>query len=124
MDGSSLYKDGWHPMVLGELAMADNLCLSRKRSEVEIKYYFIDFRSIHASLLQDNSERLVTGGLGRIKAPEQISGLPYDPFKLDTYYLRTCLSNEDSGRAIPISFMTPPRSSCLPTGVQRIGSFG
>lgn len=86
MDGSNLYKDGWHPMNTW-LARdgRDNLCLSRKRSEVEIKYYFIDFGL--STQFDPGHERLVTGKLGRIQAPEQISGLPYDPFKLDIYYL-------------------------------------
>ncbi|KAF8122885.1 kinase-like domain-containing protein [Boletus edulis] len=87
MDGTNLYKDGWHPMSTW-LARdgRDNLCLSRKRFEVEIKYYFIDF-GLSTQFSPGQRERLVTGELGRIQAPEQSSGLPYDPFKLDVYYL-------------------------------------
>ena len=65
---------------------SDTLRLSRKRSEVEIKYYFIDF-GLSTQFVPGKRECLVTGKLGRIQAPEQISGLPYDPFKLDVYYL-------------------------------------
>ena len=63
--------------------LRDNLRLSRNRSEVEIKYYFIDF----GLFVPGQRERLVTGELGRFQAPDQISGSPYDPFKLDVYYL-------------------------------------
>ncbi|KAF8555578.1 hypothetical protein OG21DRAFT_1483816 [Imleria badia] len=86
MDGSNLYKDGWHPMDTWRARDGGDLPPSRKRSEVEITYYFIDF-GLSTEFSPVQRERLVTGGLGRIQAPEQISGLPYDPFKLDVYYL-------------------------------------
>ncbi|KAF8119547.1 kinase-like domain-containing protein [Boletus edulis] len=87
MDGSNLYKDAWHPMNTWLTRDGrDNLCLNRKRSEAEIKYYFIDF-GLSVQFVPGQRERLVTGDLGRIRAPEQISGSPYDPFKLDVYYL-------------------------------------
>ncbi|KAH0840354.1 hypothetical protein J3R83DRAFT_1373 [Lanmaoa asiatica] len=63
-----------------------DLSLNRKRSGVEIRYYFIDF-GLSTEFAPGQCERLVTGGLGRIRAPEQISGSFYDPFKLDVYYL-------------------------------------
>ena len=59
---------------------------NRKQSEVEISYYFIDF-GLSSEFTSGQRERLVTGGLGRIQAPEQMSGLPYDAFKLDVYHL-------------------------------------
>ena len=87
MDGSNLYKDDWHPMNTWLARDArDNLRLSRNRSEVEIKYYFIDF-GLSTQFIPGQREPLVTGELGRIQAPEQIPGSPYDPFKLDVYYL-------------------------------------
>ena len=87
MDASNLYKDGWHPMNTWLARNGkDALCLSGHRSEAEIKYYFIDF-GLSTRFTPEKRERLVTGELGRIKAPEQTSGLPYDPFKLDVYYL-------------------------------------
>ncbi|KAG6373909.1 kinase-like domain-containing protein [Boletus reticuloceps] len=87
MDGSNLYQDGWHPMNTWLPRNGrDDLWLSRKRSEAKIKYYFIDF-GLSTQFTPRYHERLVTGELGRIQAPEQISGMPYDPFKLDVYYL-------------------------------------
>ena len=86
MDGSNLYKDGWHPMDTWRARDGGDLSMSSQRSEVEIKYYFIDF-GLSTEFSPEQRERLVTGKLGRIKAPEQASGLPYDPFKLDIYYL-------------------------------------
>lgn len=86
MDGSSLYKDGWHPMNPWQGRNGGDLFLTHKRSEAEIKYYFIDF-GLSTEFVPGQCERLVTGQKGRIEAPEQISGLPYDPFKLDVYYL-------------------------------------
>ena len=87
MDAPNLYKDGWHPMNTWLARNGrDDLCLGRKRSEAEIKYYFIDF-GLSTQFAPEQLERLVTGELGRIQAPEQSSGLSYDPFKLDVYYL-------------------------------------
>ena len=86
MDGPGLYKDGWHPMNPWQARDGGTLFLSHKRSEVEIKYYFIDF-GLSTEFPPGQHERLVTGQKGRIEAPEQDSGLPYDPFKLDVYYL-------------------------------------
>lgn len=87
MDGSNLFKDGWHPMNTWLTRNGkDDLCLTRKRSEVEIRYYFIDF-GLSTLFSSGQHKCFVTGELGRIQAPEQLSGLPYDPFKLDVYYL-------------------------------------
>lgn len=86
MDSSGLYKDGWHPMNHWQARDGGDLFLSRKRSEVEIKYHFIDF-GLSTEFPAWQQERLVIGRKGRIEAPEQDSGLPYDPFRLDVYYL-------------------------------------
>ena len=122
MDGSHLYKDGWHPMESWRARDGGELSLNCKRSEVEIKYYFIDF-GLSTEFPPGQCERLVTGGLGRIQAPEQISGLPYDPFKLDVYYLGHVYQTKIVDVRFSISF-DPSRSSRVPTGVQRIRSFG
>lgn len=123
MDGSNLYKDGWHPMNTWLTRNGkDDLCLTRKRSEVEIKYHFIDF-GLSTEFRPGQSERLVTGGLGRLQAPEQISGLPYDPFKLDVYYLGHVYQTKIVDVCFPY-FVIHSRSSRASTGVQRIGSFG
>lgn len=88
MDGSNIYQDGWHPMNTWLARNGrDVLCPGHKRSEVEIKYYFIDFGLSTRFASKEKQGCLVTGELGQIKAPEQTSGLPYDPFKLDVYYL-------------------------------------
>lgn len=86
MDGSNLYKDGWHPMNPWQARDGGDLVLTRKRSEAEIKYYFIDF-GLSTEFAPEEHESLVTGQKGRIEAPEQNSGLPYNPFKLDVYCL-------------------------------------
>ena len=120
MDGSNLYKDGWHPMETWRGRDGGELSLNRKRSEVEIRYYFIDF-GLSTEFSLGQHERLVTGGLGRIQAPEQVSGLPYDPFKLDVYYLGHVFQT----KIVEVRFLyllTHSRSSRAPTGVQRIGS--
>lgn len=86
MDGSNLYNNGWHPMEPWKARDGGVLSPGRKRSEVDIKYYFIDF-GLSTEFAPGQHEHLVTGQNGRIDAPEQNSGLPYDPFKLDVYYL-------------------------------------
>lgn len=96
------------------------LHLNRKRSEVEIKYYFIDFGL--STEFASGHAHLVTGQQGRIEAPEQNSGLPYDPFKLDVYYLGHVYQTK----------IVDVRSFCfvcfwilhIPVGVQRVRSLG
>jgi serine/threonine protein kinase len=99
MDGSNLYKDGWHPMNPWQARDGGDLFLTRKRSEAEIKYYFIDF-GLSTEFVPGQCERLVTGQKGRIEAPEQNSGLPYDPFKLDVY----CLGNVYQKKIVDVRF--------------------
>lgn len=99
-----------------------DLTPSRKRSEVEIIYYFIDF-GLSTEFSLGQRERLVTGGLGRIQAPEQISGLPYDPFKLDVYYLGHVYQTKIVDVGFPY-LVIYRRISRTRTGVQRVGCFG
>ena len=70
MDGSGLYKDGWHPMIPWQARDGGTLFLSHKRSEVEIKYYSIDF-GLSTEFPPGQHDHLVTGRKGRIEAPEQ-----------------------------------------------------
>lgn len=116
MDGSNLYKGGWHPMDTWRARDGGDLFLNRRRSEVEIRYYFIDF-GLSTEFPPGQTDRLVTGKLGRIRAPEQISGLPYDPFKLDVYYLGHVYQTKIVDVRFPYlltlisEFMCPGRSS-------------
>jgi hypothetical protein len=64
-DGLNIFKDDWHPMNtwLARNSGKDELCLGRNRSEVGIKYYFIDF-GLSTQFAPGKGERLVTGGFG------------------------------------------------------------
>lgn len=121
MDGSKLYKNGWHPMETWKARDGGVLFFSRQRSEVEIKYYFIDF-GLSTEFASGHHERLVTGQKGRIEAPEQSSGSPYDPFKLDVYYLGHVYQT----KIVDVRFLYFVRFwvSHVPVGVQRIRGFG
>ena len=88
MDGSAIYKDGWHPMAPhrtrdGRWPLSSRIA---NRTHVNVKYYFIDF-SLSTQFDPSQRNQIVTGKLGRIQAPEQKSDNPYDPFKLDVFYL-------------------------------------
>jgi hypothetical protein len=116
MDVSNLYNNGWHPMNTWVARNGrDDLCLGRKHSEAEIKYYFIDF-CLLTKFAPEKRERLVAGELGQIQAPEQTSELSYDPLKLDVY----CLGHVYQMKIVDMHFpilSTPSQSSHLPAGV-------
>lgn len=122
MDGSNLYKNGWHPMESWKARDGGVLFPSRKRSEVEIRYYFIDF-GLSTEFAPGQRDCLVTGQNGRIDGPEQNSGLPYDPFKLDVYYLGHVYQTKIVDvRLLYICLLTGSYKSSA--GVQGIRSFG
>lgn len=122
MDGSNLYKDGWHPMNPWQARDGGDLVLTRKRSEAEIKYYFIDF-GLSTEFPPEVHECLVTGQKGRIEAPEQNSGLPYNPFKLDVY----CLGQVYRRKIVDvclIKYRIPLETNLFFVGIQGIRTIG
>ncbi|KIJ16647.1 hypothetical protein PAXINDRAFT_168158 [Paxillus involutus ATCC 200175] len=86
MDAKHLCPNGWHPILIEETPnLMDKLHL-RKRSEVEVVYYFIDFG---LSTLHPSEDTLfIIGGTARDKTvPEFKLDIPYDPFKADIFIL-------------------------------------
>ena len=89
MDASSLYPDGFHPVVLDwttdALGMAK--AFSRYTAPTPVKYYFVDF-GISSHFSPEDTERLVLGADGLDKTvPELSPAVPYDPFKVDIFVL-------------------------------------
>ncbi|KAF9226739.1 hypothetical protein BS17DRAFT_776054 [Gyrodon lividus] len=86
MDGSTLYRDGFHPMEPHRTRDGrESVKLSSHRSQSELKYYFIDFGL--STKFDPGRPHLVTGTLGRVPLPERSDIIPYDPFKADVYIL-------------------------------------
>jgi len=82
MDVTTMYPDGWHPIlrnVSPDLTDAAHHC---DRIDANVKYFFIDF-GISARFLP--GQQHVTSDLrGREqRLPELVAGLPHDPFKID-----------------------------------------
>ncbi|KIJ06454.1 hypothetical protein PAXINDRAFT_121614 [Paxillus involutus ATCC 200175] len=86
MDAKYLCPDGWHPILIEETPNLVGQLHHRKRSDVEVVYYFIDFglSTLHPS----EDTLLVIGGTARDRTvPEFKLEVPYDPFKADIFIL-------------------------------------
>ncbi|KAF9238764.1 kinase-like domain-containing protein [Melanogaster broomeanus] len=84
MDAQYLCPDGWHPIHYQESRDFTGNLHHKKRSEVDVVYYFIDFG---LSILHPPGQTLlITGAEGRDDdVPELSDHKPYDPFKVDIY---------------------------------------
>lgn len=94
MDPSALYPHGFHPIRQNDLPDLSGLARSRSRSEVRIKYYFIDF-GISVHIPPHVYPKLAVGNFGRDQeVPELSADVPYDPFKLDIYIIGNMFRQE------------------------------
>ncbi|CAE6518132.1 unnamed protein product [Rhizoctonia solani] len=107
MNGRVLYDEDFHPFH-------QDFSLDRKRqiqprylrSERPIRYYYIDFG--YAKWFRDpNQPRVVHGSRARERAPEQLGGGAYDPFKADIYQLGSILRRDLIPRYSDLFFLLP-----------------
>ncbi|KIK97189.1 hypothetical protein PAXRUDRAFT_825165 [Paxillus rubicundulus Ve08.2h10] len=86
MDAKYLCPNGWHPIAIEETPNLKGNLQHRKRSDVEVVYYFIDFGL--STRHPQGRTQFVTGGTARDKTvPEFKLNIPYDPFKADVFIL-------------------------------------
>ncbi|CAE6391248.1 unnamed protein product [Rhizoctonia solani] len=87
MDARPLFDEPFHPFYQTLSLDATRLLQPRyRRSQKNTRYYYID---LGYSVRFDNSTspRTIVGSQARELAPEQETGLPYDPFVTDIYQL-------------------------------------
>ncbi|KAI0369571.1 hypothetical protein BV20DRAFT_1020643 [Pilatotrama ljubarskyi] len=107
MDASELYPRGFHPIADTRLPDVSERAPVLSRSSVAVKYYFIDF-GISTRFTTDDEPRLVTGQLALDReAPELSDDVPYDPFKLDVFFIGNLIRRELHAKYSNLTMLEP-----------------
>ncbi|KAL5530910.1 hypothetical protein ACEPAG_3786 [Sanghuangporus baumii] len=87
LDGTSMYPDGFHPVLQNRSRNWKKPAKFRSRSSSRgVKYYFIDF-GLSTRFWGTKEGRLVTGRFYQVCVPELSDCIPYYPFAIDIYLL-------------------------------------
>lgn len=87
MDASALFPRGFHPVVQSALPDISAEAPALSRTAAPVNYFFIDF-GISSHFPLDSSPRLVVGSSALDHEPPELScTVPYDPFKLDVFFI-------------------------------------
>ena len=85
MDATNMYPLGFHPVRDRFLNDVSTPAPVIPRSELGVKYYFVDF-GISSYFPPGSQRELVLGTAGRDQdVPELSDEVPYDPFKVDIF---------------------------------------
>lgn len=94
MDPEPIFPSGFHPVARTRLKDLSGSTTHLSRTEVTLKYYYIDF-GISVLIPPESTQRLVVGEYGRDQDPPELSAeVPYDPFKLDIFIVGNMFHNE------------------------------
>lgn len=94
MDPEPIFPYGFHPVDRSHLPDLSGFTTHLSRTEVTLKYYYIDF-GISVLIPPESTQRLVVGEYGRDQDPPELSAeVPYDPFKLDIFIVGNMFHNE------------------------------
>lgn len=106
MDADAMYPDGFHPVRTSYTRDYSGWATYIPRSVAGVRYYFADF-GISVHIPEGESQKTVTGALGRDRDPPELSEtVPYDPFKLDIFIIGNLLRQEFYDVTIPPSVIT------------------
>jgi serine/threonine protein kinase len=88
MDAHALYDQPFHPFHQTRTIDGKRPLYPRYlRSQRPVRYYYIDFGYARWFRDGDGADRTVVGWRAREQTPEQVTGLPYDPFRADIFQL-------------------------------------
>jgi hypothetical protein len=100
MDGHPLYDELFRPFHPNRSHDGKRFIRPKHlRSQKPVRYYYIDFDYVKW-FREPTAPRFVSGSRARERAPEQMSGDPYDPFKGDIFQLGAVIRRE----LIPVRF--------------------
>jgi hypothetical protein len=87
MDASSMFPEGFHPVITGFLPDLHGPAWPIPRSNARVKYYYSDF-GISVAIHPEQYPKLAHGIDGLDQEPPELryNGY-YDPFKLDVFIL-------------------------------------
>ncbi|KAF8596047.1 kinase-like protein, partial [Ceratobasidium sp. AG-I] len=107
MDWSSLVDEPFHPIYNAFSFDGEYRLDIRKRSQGNVRYYFIDF-GLSTWFETQDTPTLVTGPEGREQTvPELHGGKPYDPFKVDVFILGAFLERDLVKEFHGLEFLEP-----------------
>ncbi|KAF8595933.1 kinase-like protein [Ceratobasidium sp. AG-I] len=107
MDRRSLYDEPFHPYYQHTSIDSKRLIFPKYlRSQRPVRYYYIDF-GYATWFRNDDLPRTVEGERARERAPEQLTGNPYDPFKVDMYQLGAVIRRDLIPKYKPLAFLLP-----------------
>ncbi|KAH8987869.1 kinase-like domain-containing protein [Lactarius akahatsu] len=107
MDAANMYPLGFHPVRDIYLHDVSTLAPIIPRSEVGVKYYFVDY-GISSYFPAGSQERLVLGTAGRDQdVPELSDVVPYDPFKVDIFTIGNVFRQVFRDKYSNCQFFTP-----------------
>lgn len=107
IDPEPIYPSGFHPVSRTRLPDLSGFATNLSRTEVTLKYYYIDF-GISVYIPPESTQRLVVGEDGRDQDPPELSeDVPYDPFKLDVFIIGNMFHNEFVQNFSNVSFLEP-----------------
>ncbi|CAE6430797.1 unnamed protein product [Rhizoctonia solani] len=105
MDARPLYDEPFHPFYQTLSLDATRLLSPRyRRSEMNTRYYYID---LGYSVRFEDSTRQTVGSQARELAPEQETGLPFDPVMVDVYQLGKMIERDLIPKIKEIQFLEP-----------------
>ncbi|CAE6491902.1 unnamed protein product [Rhizoctonia solani] len=107
MNGHLLYDQPFNPFLHTPTSGHRQAATPKyRRSQQPIRYYYIDFG--YAKRFQDAKQvRVVQGAHARERAPEQLEGRPYDPFKVDIYQLGAVMRRDLIPNYPSLQFLLP-----------------
>ncbi|CAE7127526.1 unnamed protein product [Rhizoctonia solani] len=107
MNSHILYNEPFHPFHQRlSLDIQRRIYPQFVRSQVRIRYYFIDLG--YAKWLKNpDALRTIPADRARIMAPEQVPGKPYDPFLGDIFQLGTVIGRDILKNVHGLDFLEP-----------------
>jgi len=107
MDADAMYPDGFHPVKTMHKRDFSGWATYIPRSVAGVRYYFADF-GISVHIPEEETDRLVTGQLGRDQDPPELARhTPYDPFKLDIFIIGNMFKKEFQDKYTNVQFLGP-----------------
>ncbi|EMD34374.1 hypothetical protein CERSUDRAFT_97636 [Gelatoporia subvermispora B] len=106
MQADAMFPRGHHPVHLYYLEDGQTPVERIPRSQVPVKYYYIDFGL--SMYIAPDAPKLALGQFGRDReVPELSNKIPYDPFKVDIFIIGNVLRNQCYNRFSNVAFLRP-----------------
>ncbi|OCB92166.1 hypothetical protein A7U60_g458 [Sanghuangporus baumii] len=107
LDGTSMYPDGFHPVLHSRSRSWTAPAKFKSRTDSPgVKYFFTDF-GLSTRFDDAVEERLVTGRICQTHVPELSDTIPYDPFALDIYLLGDVYKRNFIEKYSNVQFLMP-----------------